>query len=91
MTLCTAGVSSVPLTANPSATLTSCSSLCEKAPSTAPASPSPVSVSTPVSGDAATASCPASPSLVTTLDPMSPVPPMTTIFMEALPVSDGVP
>src|SRR3954451_14256285 len=38
-------------------------------------------VSTPEAGEAATASCPSSPSMVTTWDPMSPVPPMTTIFM----------
>src|SRR3954464_11763258 len=45
------------------------------------ASPSPVRVLTPVLGAAATASCPCSRSLGTSFDPMSPVPPMTTIFM----------
>src|SRR6201987_511551 len=45
------------------------------------ASPSPVIVLTPVLGDAATASCPCSRSLLTSLDPIRPVPPITTIFM----------
>src|SRR6267143_1246303 len=45
------------------------------------ASPSPVSVLTPVLRDAATASCPCSRSLLTSFDPMSPVPPITTIFI----------
>src|SRR5262245_46110034 len=36
---------------------------------------------TPVLGAAATASCPRSRSLLTSLDPISPVPPTTTIFM----------
>src|SRR5262249_39212307 len=53
------------------------------APSTASASPSPVIVLTPVSGDAATASWPASRSFVTSFDPMRPVPPMTTIFISS--------
>src|SRR5690242_11633078 len=42
-------------------------------------------VLTPESGDAATASCPRSPSFFTTFDPMSPLPPITTIFMLCLP------
>src|SRR5438477_2348632 len=45
------------------------------------ASPSPVRVLTPVLGAAATASCPCSRRLLTSFDPMSPVPPITTIFM----------
>src|ERR1700747_2339623 len=45
------------------------------------ASPSPVTVLTPVLGAAATASCPCSRSLLTSFDPMSPVPPITTSFM----------
>src|SRR5262245_15623419 len=45
------------------------------------ASPCPVSVLTPVSGEAGTASWPCSRSLVTSFDPMSPVPPMMTSFM----------
>src|SRR5262245_28548689 len=51
------------------------------APASAGASPSPVSVFTPESGDAANTSWPRWRSVVTSLDPMSPVPPMTTIFM----------
>ena len=46
------------------------------------ANPAPVSVSTPVAGEAGTASC--SRSLFTTFVPISPVPPMTTIFMTHL-------
>src|SRR6476620_11770171 len=49
------------------------------------ASPSPVRVLTPVLGAAATASCPCSRSLLTSFDPMSPVPPITTIFILVLP------
>src|SRR4051794_31269179 len=45
------------------------------------ARPSPVSVSTPVAGDAGTASCPCLTSRCTTLLPTRPLPPMTTIFM----------
>src|SRR5499425_2694995 len=52
-----------------------------KAPFSASVSPSPVTVLTPELGDAATASCPCSRNLVTTFDPMSPLPPITTIFM----------
>jgi hypothetical protein len=52
-----------------------------EAPFSTSASPSPVSVLTPVLGAAATASCPCSRSLLTSFDPMSPVPPITTIFM----------
>src|SRR6267142_1650662 len=44
-------------------------------------SPSPVRVLTPELGDAATASCPCSRTLLTSFDPMSPVPPITTIFI----------
>src|SRR5436305_12775097 len=44
------------------------------------ARPSPVRVFTPVLGAAGTASCPYSRSLVTSFDPISPVPPITTIF-----------
>ena len=51
------------------------------------ASPSPVRVLTPVPGDAATASWPSAASSVTSFEPMSPVPPMTTIFMGEPPVS----
>ena len=50
----------------------------------ASATPSPVSVLTPVLGDAATASSPWSLSLSTTFDPSIPVPPITTIFMACL-------
>src|SRR4051812_794101 len=49
----------------------------------ASASPSPVRVLTPESGDAAIASCPCSRSFLTSLDPISPLPPITTIFMIA--------
>src|SRR6201987_1471138 len=52
-----------------------------EAPFSTSASPSPVSVLTPVLGAAATASCPCSRSLLTSFDPMRPVPPITTIFM----------
>ena len=38
-------------------------------------------VLTPEAGDAATTSCPCSRSFLTSFDPMSPVPPITTIFM----------
>ena len=47
----------------------------------ASASPSPVRALTPVLGAAATASSPCSRSLWTTFEPMSPVPPITTIFI----------
>jgi hypothetical protein len=43
-------------------------------------------VSTPVEGDAGTGSCPCATSRLTTSRPMSPLPPMTTIFMTLLPV-----
>src|SRR5437762_8667476 len=52
-----------------------------EAPFSTSASPSPVKVLTPVLGAAATASCPCSRSLLTSFDPMSPVPPITTIFI----------
>jgi hypothetical protein len=58
-----------------------------EAPLRASARPSPVMVLTPESGDAATASWPCSRSLLTSFDPMSPVPPMTTIFTVNLSVS----
>src|SRR6185436_4424372 len=51
------------------------------APSKASASPSPVSVFTPESGDAGSTWWHCSPSSRTSFDPMSPVPPITTIFM----------
>jgi hypothetical protein len=51
------------------------------APGSTSASPSPVRVLTPDFGDAAIASWPCSASLATTLEPMSPVPPMTTTFV----------
>jgi len=54
------------------------------APATTCASPSPVMVFTPVSGDAGTASCPCSRSFATSLEPMSPVPPIITIFIVVL-------
>jgi hypothetical protein len=47
-------------------------------------SPSPVMVLTPEFGDAATTSCPFLRSLSTVFDPMSPLPPITTIFMPNL-------
>src|SRR6476646_4656833 len=54
------------------------------------ASPSPVRVLTPVLGAAATASCPCSRSLLTSFDPMSPVPPITTIFIIVSFVDQGI-
>src|SRR6266513_1553571 len=53
------------------------------APFSASASPSPVMELTPDLGDAATASCPRSRSLLTSFDPISPLPPITTIFIIA--------
>src|ERR1700745_159311 len=53
------------------------------APFSTSASPSPVTVLTPEFGDAAIASCPCSRNLVTSFDPISPLPPITTIFMVA--------
>src|SRR6266852_2766430 len=53
------------------------------APFSASASPSPVMELRPDLGDAATASCPCSRSLLTSFDPISPLPPITTIFMIA--------
>src|SRR5215510_5758256 len=50
------------------------------APFIASASPSPVTEFTPDLGEASTASCFCSRNLVTTLDPISPLPPITTIF-----------
>jgi hypothetical protein len=55
------------------------------APSSTSANPSPVSVSTPESGDAGTASWPCSASFRTSFEPISPLPPITTIFMGCLP------
>src|SRR5262245_26502612 len=52
-----------------------------EAPFSASASPSPVRLLTPELGDAATVSRPCSRSLLTSFDPMSPVPPITTIFI----------
>src|ERR1700677_86935 len=54
------------------------------APVRASARPSPVSVLTPVPGEAATASAAWALSLSTTFDPRIPVPPITTIFMASL-------
>src|SRR4029453_2661929 len=51
------------------------------APLSAPANPSPVSVFTPLEGDAATTSCPRWRRMFTTFDPMRPVPPITTILI----------
>src|SRR6185436_13238364 len=51
------------------------------APARASFRPSPVRVLTPVSGDAASGSWPAPRSFSTSFDPISPVPPITTIFM----------
>jgi hypothetical protein len=51
------------------------------APTRTSASPSPVRVFTPESGEAGTASCPCAFSFATTFEPISPVPPMTTAFM----------
>ena len=52
-----------------------------RAPSSASASPSPVTALTPELGDAAFTSWPSARSLPTSLVPMSPLPPMTTIFL----------
>src|SRR5205814_4247184 len=57
------------------------------APFSASASPSQVMELTPDLGDAATASCPCSRSLLTSFDPISPLPPITTIFIIAPPFS----
>jgi len=46
--------------------------------------PSPVRVLTPELGDAATASCPCWRNLVTSFEPMSPLPPITTIYTQAI-------
>ncbi len=51
------------------------------APASTSARPSPVMVLTPEFGDAATTSCPFLRSRATVLEPISPVPPITTIFM----------
>jgi hypothetical protein len=51
--------------------------------------PSPVRVLTPELGDAATASCPCWRNLVTSFEPMSPLPPITTIFMNVTSISTG--
>src|SRR5262249_15852893 len=60
------------------------------APATASASPSRVIVLTPVLGDAARTSWPLPRSKPTTFDPMRPLPPMTTIFMD-ISQSDAAP
>src|SRR5262249_13918746 len=54
------------------------------APLRASARPSPVIASTPERRDAATTSWPPRVSIVTSLDPMSPLPPTTTIFIRHL-------
>src|SRR4051812_24868444 len=51
------------------------------APARTSARPAPERVSTPEDGEAATASWPCAASVATTSEPISPVPPMTTIFM----------
>lgn len=50
-------------------------------PAIASARPSPVTLLTPELGEAATASCPSSVRFATTCDPISPVPPITKIFI----------
>src|SRR5437870_3686182 len=52
-----------------------------EAPFSTSANPSPVTLLTPELGDAAIAWCPCSRSLLTSFEPMSPVPPITTIFI----------
>src|SRR5262249_22391448 len=54
------------------------------APASAPDSPSPVRVLTPEEGEAGTASWPAPRSRGTSFLPMSPLPPITTIFIPGL-------
>src|SRR5262249_4453619 len=54
------------------------------APASASASPSPVTVLTPEEGEADTAACPAPRSRRISFLPMSPLPPITTIFMPGL-------
>src|SRR5215813_10089763 len=54
------------------------------APASTPDSPSPVRVLTPEEGEADTASCPAPRSRGISFLPMSPLPPITTIFMHGL-------
>src|SRR5689334_2580858 len=56
-------------------------SMTTDAPFSTSARPSPVSVLTPELGDAETASWPCSRNFVMTFDPISPLPPMTTIFI----------
>src|ERR1044071_8450292 len=56
-------------------------SITTEAPFSTSASPSPVRVLTPELGEAGIASCPCSRSLLTSFDPISPVPPITTIFI----------
>ena len=65
-------------------------SITTSAPSSTSATPSPVSVFTPVLGDAATASCPWAVSRSMSFVPMSPVPPMMTIFTMIPPVGASV-
>src|SRR5258706_8655938 len=60
------------------------------APSSASERPRPLIRSKPVDGECGTASCPLALRTLTTCDPMSPVPPMTAIFMSFdLPWYDG--
>src|SRR5215472_10554350 len=51
------------------------------APSSASGRPCPVSRSRPVDGECGTASCPLAFRILTTCDPISPVPPMTAMFI----------
>ena len=60
-----------------------------EAPFSTSASPSPVRVLTPELGDAATTSCPCLRSLLTSFDPMSPLPPITTVFIIVLSFSSA--
>src|SRR5919198_6654551 len=57
------------------------------APATTSLSPSPVMVLTPLLGEAATTSWPLWRRMATVFEPISPVPPMTTIFMVYPPLS----
>src|SRR6516225_2775736 len=61
------------------------------APARASLSPSPVMVLTPLWGEAATTSWPPWRRMATVFEPISPVPPMTTIFMVYPPLSDWRP
>ena len=59
------------------------------APFNTSARPSPVRVLTPELGDAETASWPCACNFVTTFEPMSPVPPITTIFIVITSISNS--